>query len=297
VADVADETPSVIEDASIRQIERELIRLRGAMSDSDVPRQRTSVMNHVAWVPERWAEAAAQTLAGLEERHPSRVILLFPRPDDARDALDAEVELRCFRRGKERSVCSEVIQIYLCGKRARAPASVVEPLFAADLPDFLRWRGDLPFGQPELEQLVDVVDRLVVDSREWRDPEETFARLPELFERVGASDIAWARTEPWRETIALMWPGVADATALRVAGPKAEALLLAGWLGSRLARDVELEHEPAGEIELVEVDDETVPPPRLPPKSASDLLSDQLDIFERDRVYEEAVRSFSRVPT
>jgi hypothetical protein len=294
---MTDATASMLEDTSIRQIERELIRLRGEMSEPDVPRQRTSVMNHVAWVPERWAEAATQTLAGLEERHPSRVILLFPRPDDPRDALDAAVDLRCFQRGQGASVCSEVIHVYLRGKRARAPASVVEPLFAANLPDFMRWRGDLPFGEPQLEQLVDAVDRLVVDAREWRDPEEALSRLPELFDRVAVSDIAWARTEPWREAIAFMWPDVADASALRVAGPKAEALLLAAWLGARLRREIELDHEPAGEIELVEVDGETVQPPRLPPKSASDLLSDQLDIFERDRVYEEAVRSFSRVPT
>ena len=34
----------------------------------------------------------------------------------------------------------------------------------------------------------------------------------------------------------------------------AEALLLAAWLGARLGRVVRLRHEPAGEVELVEVD-------------------------------------------
>jgi hypothetical protein len=285
----------MIEDATIKEIERELMGLRDAMGDEG-PRQRTRVMNHVAWVPERWAEAALETLAGLEHRHPSRGILLFPRPDDDRDAIDAAVDLRCFARGKEGPICSEVIELHLRGARAAAPASVVEPLLTADLPDFLRWRGDLPFGESELEQLVGVVERLVVDSREWRDPEAAFARLPELFERVMVSDIAWARTEAWREALARLWPGIRDASGLRVAGPRAEALLLKGWLSARLERDFELDHEPAGEVELAEVEGEAAVPRRIEPKSASDLLSDQLDIFSRDPIYEEAVRSFSRVP-
>jgi glucose-6-phosphate dehydrogenase assembly protein OpcA len=287
------------EDVCIRDIERELARLRDALTDPDQPpRMRTSVMTHMAWVPERWVEAAEGTLAGLGERHPSRVILLFPQPDDARDALDGEVDLRCFvRGGEQREVCSEVIALRLCGKRAAAPATVVQPLLVADLPVFLRWRGPLPFGAPELEQLVDVAERLVVDSTEWPEPDESYARLPELFDRIAVSDIAWARGEPWREAVAALWPDVAEASSIRVAGPEADALLLTHWLGARLEREVELDHEPAGEIELVEIDGREVRPKRFERRSASDLLSDQLEVFGPDRVFEEAVRSFSAVPT
>ena len=285
-----------MENATSKDIERELARLRDAMGDEG-PTQRTRVMNHVAWVPERWIGAAQEVLAGLEERYPSRVIVLYPRPDDGRDAIDAEVDLRCFSHGQRGTICAEVIELQLRGARAAAAASIVEPLLTADLTDFLRWRGDLPFGEPELEQLVTVVDRLVVDSGEWRDPDAAFARLPDLFERVMVSDISWARTERWREAVAQLWPGCARAERVRVAGPRAEALLLTGWLSARLGRDVELDHEPAGEVELVEVDGDSAVPRWVEPKSPSDLLSDQLDIFSRDPIYEEAVRSFSRVPT
>ena len=102
--------------------------------------------------------------------------------------------------------------------------------------------------------MVGVVDRLVVDSREWTDVRADFARLPALFDRVAVSDIAWARTLPWRAGVAELWPDVAEAAVIRVAGPEPEALLLQGWLSTRLGRDVRLEHEPAGEVELVEVD-------------------------------------------
>ena len=289
----------MIQDVSARDVERELGRLRAATAEpGHHPRLRTSVLTLMAWVPERWVEAATETLAGLAERHPSRTILLFPRPHEERDALDAEVDLRCFLRGgEEREVCSEVIAIRLCGRRAAAPATVVEPLLVSDLPVFLRWRGECPFGARELEELVGVTDRLIVDSSEWPDVEWGYEHLAELFGRVVVSDVAWARTEPWRRAVAALWPDVRDAASVRIAAPRAEALLLARWLSTRLGRGIELEHEPAGEVELVEVEGHAVAPSRYERRSPSDLLSDQLEIFGRDRVYEEAVRSFSPVTT
>jgi 6-phosphogluconolactonase len=166
----------MVENVTIRDVERELAELRaGSMKPGQHPKLRTSVMTLLAWVPERWVGPATEALAGLAERHPSRTILLFPRRDDPRDALDAEVDLRCFLRGgKEHEICSEVISVRLCGRRASAPASVVEPLLVTDLPVFLRWRGECPFGSPELEELVDVADRLIVDSAEWPDQEAGF---------------------------------------------------------------------------------------------------------------------------
>jgi len=284
---------------TVREIERELARLREASTEPGAPpRLRTSVMTHLAWVPERWVDQATETLAGLAERHPSRTILLFPRPDDRPDRLDGEVDFRCFvRDGERREVCSEVITLALCGARASVPASIVTPLLVSDLPVFLRWRGPPDFGSPELEQLSGVADRLVVDSREWPDVGGGLARLPELFDRVVVSDIAWARTLPWRAAVAGLWPEIAEASRLRVAGPEAEAVLLCAWLGARLKRPVELELEPAGEIELVEVDGRNAVPERLLQKTPSDLLSEELEVFERDRIYEEAVRSFSSRPT
>jgi hypothetical protein len=287
----------MVENVSIHDIERELGDLREAMAaPGESPRIRTSVMTHIAWVPERWEDAARTTLAGMAERHPSRGILLLPRPQEPEDRLDGEVDLRCFvRGGEEQQVCSEVIMLRLCGRRATAPASIVQPLLVADLPVFLRWRGKCPFGAPELEELVDVADRLIVDSSEWPDVPSGYERVSELFDRVIVSDIAWARIEPWRRGVAGLWPEAAEAERIRVAGPLVEAMLLARWLSSRLDREVELDHEPAGEVELVEVDGSPAVPSRFAQRSSSDLLSDQLEIFSRDRVYEETIRSFSPV--
>jgi glucose-6-phosphate dehydrogenase assembly protein OpcA len=284
----------LIESASLREIEAELGRLAAAAAEpGEAAVHRTRVATHVAWVPGEWEAAARSVLEGLRERHPSRVIVLLPDPESERDALDAEVGLQCFPDGSGRGVCSEQIFLWLRGRRASAPASVVEPLLVSDLPAFLRWRGPLPFGAPELEQLTDVVDRLIVDSREWPEPEGGFRRLPELFDRVAVSDLVWARLEPWRVALAGLWPDVAEAARARVRGPLPDALLLAGWLRGRLRRSVGLEHETAGALELVEVDGRAVEPARSEPRPPSDLLSAELERYGRDAIYEEAVCSCS----
>jgi glucose-6-phosphate dehydrogenase assembly protein OpcA len=267
------------------QVERRLAELRVKHAEGT----RTSVMTHVAWAPPQWEAAARKTLAGLEELHPSRTILLFP---DAkrRDGIDVHVDLKCFSLdGTSYEVCSDVIELRLGGRRRRVPGSIVQPLLITDLPTFCRWRGLPPWGEPELEQLVDVCDRLVVDSSEWRGLPRTYRELAKLFDRIAVSDIAWGRAVGWRGRLAAEWPEIRKIKKLSVTGPKADALLLAGWLRSRLRKQVQLTHRPSAELERVAIDGEAVAPPRGGPPSPSDLLSAELDQFGRDPIYEAAV--------
>jgi glucose-6-phosphate dehydrogenase assembly protein OpcA len=278
------------EDVALTEVEQALFRLRDqAARETEGPDMRTSVMTHLAWVPPEWHEAAMETLAGLGERHPSRGIVLSPEPA-APDGVDAKVSVLSFPlRAQRRHVAAEVIELRLRGRRAQVPASMVMPLLVIDLPVFLRWRGRPPFGGPEFQELVDVCDRLVVDSREWPDVPAAYKELP--FKRAACSDIAWRRTEPWRRTLAGLWPAIGDLRGLAVAGPLAETALLAGWLRSRLGHGVELEHEPAEQLERVSIDGEEAPRPLEEPLSPSDLLSAELDQFGRDPVFEEAARA------
>ena len=273
----------------VGDVEEQLSELRREESEDGTPDMRTSVMTHVAWAPPKWADAARKTLAGLEERHPSRTILLFPEPR-GKTGVDVTVSMRCYAvHGVSREICSEVIELRLGGKRSKAPASIVQPLLIFDLPTFCRWRGEPPWGRPELEQLVTVCDRLVVDSSEWRRIPAAYEQLAGLFDRIAVSDIAWGRGREWRGRLAALWPEIKKAETLSVTGPKADALLLAGWLNSRLRRPLALTHRPAKELRRVAVDGIAVAPPRGGPPSASDLLSDELDQFGRDAIYEAAV--------
>jgi glucose-6-phosphate dehydrogenase assembly protein OpcA len=278
--------------STVIEIERELAELRDASSaPGQAPNQRTSVMTHLAWVPEEWEEAAERTLAGLAEQHPSRTILLFPRPEGD-NRLDMDASVQCFAFG-ERAVCAEVIRVRLCGERTRHPASVVAPLLIADLPVFIRWRG-MPAFDEVFDELVGVVDRLIVDSTEWPSDalSQGYGELAKRFDRTVISDIAWERTERLRRELAEAWPF--EAREISVRATRAQALLLAGWLRSRLGHDVAVEHEPADILTSVYVDGKAIDAPPGEPPPPSELLSDQLERFTHDPIYEAAVRAASR---
>src|SRR6266513_5511513 len=85
---------------TVSAIERELSRLRLADSGS---RLRTSVMTHIAWVPEEWVEAAEDVLTGLADRHPSRTIVLFPQSRGS--GLEGEVELESLPMREGLTIC------------------------------------------------------------------------------------------------------------------------------------------------------------------------------------------------
>jgi glucose-6-phosphate dehydrogenase assembly protein OpcA len=246
-------------------------------------------------VPEEWTGQARAALEGMAERHPSRTILLFPDADAGPGRIDAAVALESYEvPGSDRRIVSEVIELRLLGTRAKAPASVVAPLLISDLPVFLRWRGEPPWGAQELEQLLETVDRLVVDSTEWQDLPHAYTRLAGVFDRAAVSDIAWARTSRWRPLLASLWPEIADVRRLKVQGTLAQALLLCGWLRSRLERDdIEVEHVEAERLVGIELDGKPAPFPPGDPPQPSDVLSDELDRFTRDPVYEAAVRALA----
>jgi Glucose-6-phosphate dehydrogenase subunit len=259
--------------ASVAEIEQALIALRLRRGFEGKRNLRTTVLTHIAWVPREWQQAATETLAGLAERHPSRTVLLFPEPE-AGDGVAARVLLECYEvPGSLRHLCNEVVELRLRGSRAGAPASIALPLLLPDLPVFLRWRGRPDFDSPVFAQLVEMVDRLVVDSAEWPDVPDAYRPLAAIFDRVAVSDIAWRRTEPWREALARAWPELPD----RTAGPPAETSLVAGWIRSRTGRDAGVQL--AGELPFAAGED------------PSELLSEELDVFGRDPIYEAAVSS------
>jgi glucose-6-phosphate dehydrogenase assembly protein OpcA len=278
------------EDVCLADVDTALARLRAAAA-AEAASMRTSVMTHIAWVPPEWAEQSRAALEGMAERHPSRTILLFPEPDAQDNRIDCEARVERWEvPDTDRGLVTEVVELTLRGSRAAAPASIVEPLLISDLPVFLRWRGEPPWDAPELEQLVGVTDRLIVDSTEWAEVPGPYRRLAELFPRCAASDIAWARTSRWRSHLATLWPQLADVRTVRVHGTAAQAWLLCGWLRSRLGReDIALEHEPAEMLEGVALDGEAVPLPPGDPPTPSDVLSDELERFTPDPVYESAV--------
>jgi len=278
----------------VAEIERKLAAQRCRQKEDDLPDLRTSTMTHLVWAPPEWLGRAKRVLDGLAERHPARTIFLVPL--GGRSArIEADATVRAFAVDGNRELISEVVEIRLHGKASRHPGSLVAPLLISDLPVFCRWRGRPEWRGTALEELVEVADRLVVDSTEWGSGlPGAYAELARRFDQVAASDIAWRRTLPWRVALADRWPGIRTMRRLSVEGPLADSLLLVGWLRSRLRREISLSRRASDRVDAGRVDGDVVELPAAPPASGSDLLSAELDSYSRDPVYEAAVRAAAK---
>ena len=163
----------------VEDVTTTLCRLREESAhETEGPDMRTSVMTHLAWVPAEWEEAAVETLAGLEERHPSRGILLFPEPEAA-DGIDAKVTVIAFPlREQRRHIAAEVIELRLRGRSARRPRASSTRCLSPHCPCSCAGGVARSSASKSVEQLVEVCDRLIVDSREWPDVPKAYAELP-----------------------------------------------------------------------------------------------------------------------
>ena len=274
----------------IGEIESKLAQLRERESGDEAPVLRASTMTHLVWAPLRWLPRAQSTLAGLQDSHPARTIFLVPEPARAK-GITFDVALHAVQVDGSREAYAEVIELHLGGAAVAHPASLVLPLLISDLPVFCRWRGEPAWGSTQLAQLVELTDRFVVNSSEWSGVPKQYPALAELFHRSAVSDIAFSRTLAWRARLAELWPGIKSIEKLRIEGPHADALLVAGWLRSRLKREIALVRRPADEIASIRIDGVEVATPISQPGGAADLLSAELDVYGRDPIYEAATRA------
>ncbi len=221
--------------------------------DARQPPARTSVMNLVVYVPgEEDAARAIETVATLTGRHPSRTIVVVADPTAPTSSLDASVSGQCTPTTPAYGrLCWEQITIKAHGATAVHAPGVVIPLLLADLPTYLWWAGDAPFGTELFRRMVDLCDRLIVDSRLFARPIDALGKLTAFNGGVqgdrGVSDFHWMRLTPWCNLTAQFFDGeelrpyVYRIETVRIgyagdgkAGSAAQALLLAGWLTSCL---------------------------------------------------------------
>jgi glucose-6-phosphate dehydrogenase assembly protein OpcA len=239
----------------VRAIERELTALwKQAADDQDEGGQavtRTCVLNLViATAGGRAVDEVTATVGELTARHPNRAIVVGATPGATDELLDAWVQAHCQMPGPGRpQVCCEQITIEARGSAvARVPGTVL-PLLVPDVPVMLWWPRGEPFDSPIFSRMCDLADRIIVDSASFAAPEAGLSGLAALVaERKAVSDLAWARLTPWRELIAQFFDAPAMLAHLdtiervtleveaRAGEPvdRTQALLLVGWLGSRL---------------------------------------------------------------
>ena len=166
---------------------------------------RTNVLNLIVRAGSREELAAVATsIDALGVHHPSRTLLLLADPTGAETKLAARINTSVQTLG-DRRLLFERVTIVASGAAARHLPGVVDPLLIPELPDFLWWIGEPDFGDVGFTRMVELVDRLIVDTAGFDDIETGLRELAEMtIVPYGAaiSDFAWSRLRPWRELVA-----------------------------------------------------------------------------------------------
>jgi glucose-6-phosphate dehydrogenase assembly protein OpcA len=197
-------------------------------------------LNLVCIVDKQWSGEIANRLAQVGRYHASRTVVCSIDP--RRTTIDAVATLSADVHPKpgEFAGLRETVIVDIGERHIPHLETVVDPLVITDLPTVI-WS---PHGHEDAVDAVlgigQVVLRDSVDDPEMRD---ALARARRLLRDVYVVDLAWLRSTPWRERVAATFdpphlrPEVGLFSAVTVrhnAESAAAALLLVGWLASRL---------------------------------------------------------------
>lgn len=201
-----------------------------------------------------------ETISRLRDFLPSRTIILIQQEgaagDDASYGARYDVRVELMEQVTDRDephLRFEVITIGFDQREVDNLASMVTPLFAADLPDFLWWPGGDFAGSSLFDELLPVVDRLILDTAQLGNEVRTIAAVRRILADESSApmigDFTWLRLAPWRALIAQFFDPsdvqrslhTIEQVTIHYAESRqdgssglAAALLTAGWLASRL---------------------------------------------------------------
>jgi glucose-6-phosphate dehydrogenase assembly protein OpcA len=225
-------SPTAIEEAL-----RALLAERHAEDAAYVPAR---VLNLVCIVDRQWSGEIANRLRRVGRNHASRTIVCAVSP--GRTTLDAIATVAADASAADGStpLTFETVVIDVGPDHLAHLDSIVDPLLVSDIPTLV-WAPHAHW------EAVDALERLsqsvLVDSMDDPEVGAALRRAAQLLEQRNVVDLAWLRSAPWRERVATMFDPPSQRARLReitsvtvrhhpVSG--AAALLLCGWLGSRL---------------------------------------------------------------
>ena len=260
---MSDQNQSILLDAprevDIAQIERELTKIwKQAASDANGeknPVVRACSHNLVIFTE------GNDRFGGLEEivsqvtvDHPSRIFLVSVDRRTATPTIDAWVSARCslpVPGGKQ--VCCEEINLNAGGTDANKIPSIITSLLLPDIPTFLVWKARLDGRDNILAELVQLADRVLIDSSEELRPAESLVSwgkfISERRGRIAFGDLAWTHLVQWRSFLAQTFQPVEirsqlpsiDAVTIEYSSTTtplhsglSQSLLAVGWLAHAL---------------------------------------------------------------
>lgn len=212
-----------------------------------------SSLTLVGFVPDvaglREAEA---TIRAFPQRRPARVVWVMPDPDASPEGVDAIVRAEMGGHVGATQVRHEQVTLRVRRMASRHLANLVSTLVVPQLPVYGWMLGAFPFGRTWQRDWDDILDRLLVDTGPAHHPLDAMSALGDLTRGIahfGLGDLAYARLKPWQEALAEIFDAPSRRDLLKhmdrieIQGPgqafapdepSSGALLLTGWLASRL---------------------------------------------------------------
>jgi glucose-6-phosphate dehydrogenase assembly protein OpcA len=221
---------------------RELVHERHTENGGFVPAR---TLNMVCFIDAEYAGEIANRLRQVGRYEPSRLIILAY--ERRRSSLQARVNVAATHDPApgELALLHESVQIRVGERHMDDLLTIVDPLVITDVPTLI-WS---PHGHREaIAALAPLAQSILIDSAAepiWR---EALDHAHELTESLYVVDLAWVRLTPWRERIAAAFArpsrraelgAIATVSVSHHPDFTASALLLLGWLASRLDWRVE----------------------------------------------------------
>ena len=260
----------------VEVVERQLAALwkeTAGESDDDAAVLRARVANLLVFVGhESLLQEVDALMMDVTMVHPSRALIMLGEADKSDQDIEMFVTSLCHtdKRTGAKRLCGEVVILKARGKFIVELPSASLPLLVSDLTTFLWWRNEIHVSDKVFSALLEGSDRLVIDSDEFRNPLQDLLEVDRLFSAdkdVRVSDLNWARLTLWRGLLADFYDVPAyqpllddiDYVGIDYVSPAVEpdtiapqALLLAGWLSSRLGWTLVASEQPS------QADDETL---------------------------------------
>jgi glucose-6-phosphate dehydrogenase assembly protein OpcA len=154
---------------------------------------------------EEESSVLGEMVAEIMHQHPSRTIVLRVRDgDDPR--IESNVTAQCWMPfGRRQQICCEQIELHSSEGALHELPRIVLGIMAPDLPVVVICRTPTIFALPGFEPLLNLTNRVIVDSRRS-------CRLPaaETLQHIArrraeghdVHDLAWTALTEWRESIA-----------------------------------------------------------------------------------------------
>ncbi len=249
--------------AAVADLESELSALWRSVTDAAEEGSvvmRASALTLLVFADDHGAEEeVSRVISRVTLQSPCRAVVMIAEPGASPAGLEAWVSAHCHSPSASgKQVCCEQVSIRARGNSVRDLDNVVVPLVLPGLPVFLWWRAG-SFSPPAyFRQILRVTDCILVDSARFAHPGEDLSKLARTVQEVSGevvvNDLNWARTQPWRELAAQCFDAPAHRPYLeglsqvrieyerespRAVAQGAQALLVAGWLASRLEWDLQ----------------------------------------------------------